>query len=126
GLRVEFSSSSVRVSPDGTRFSEWFLIDMDCASYQLTTRLNQAIASVQALFFSLRNGKFQGLPALKSWQLADASYASYDAEWTWMGSYATWVAAMGVFLYPENLLQPLLRPPIPTGQGQTPPPSPLP
>jgi hypothetical protein len=123
GLRIEFSSSNIRVSPDGTRFSEWFLIDMDCASYQLTTRLNQAIESVQALFFSLRNGKFQDLPALKSWQLADPSY---DAEWTWMGSYATWAAAMGVFLYPENLLQPLLRPPIPTAQGQTPPPSPLP
>jgi hypothetical protein len=33
---------------------------------------------------------------------------------------------MGVFLYPENLLLPLLRPPIPTPPGQTPPPSPLP
>jgi hypothetical protein len=108
GLRVEFPSSSIKVSPDGTRFSEWFLIDMDCASYQVTTRLNQAIESLQALFFSLRNGKFQDLPALKSWQLADPDY---DAEWTWMGSYATWGAAMGVFLYPENLLLPLLRPP---------------
>ena len=120
GLRVEFPSSSVRVSPDGTRFSEWFLIDMDCASYQMTTRLNQAIEFVQALFFSLRNGKFQDLPALQSWQLVDPAY---DAEWTWMGSYANWVAAMGVFLYPENLLLPLLRPPMPpTPPGQTPPP----
>jgi hypothetical protein len=123
GLRVEFPSSSIKVSPDGTRFSEWFLIDMDCASYQVTTRLNQAIESVQALFFSLRNGKFQELPALSSWQLTDDAY---DAEWRWMGSYATWTAAMGVFLYPENLLLPLLRPPIPTPPGQTPPPSPLP
>jgi hypothetical protein len=124
GLRVEFPSSSIKVSPDGTRFSEWFLIDMGCASYQVTTRLNQAIESVQALFFSLRNGKFQDLPALQSWQLADPAY---DGEWTWMGSYATWVAAMGAFLYPENLLLPLLRPPMPpTPQGQTPPPSPLP
>jgi len=124
GLRVEFPSSSIKVSPDGTRFSEWFLIDMGCASYQVTTRLNQAIESVQALFFSLRNGKFQELPALQWWQLADPAY---DAEWTWMGSYATWVAAMAAFLYPENLLLPLLRPPMPpTPQGQTPPPSPLP
>src|SRR5262249_22306794 len=121
GLRVEFPSSSIKVSPDGTRFSEWFLIDMDCASYQVTTRLNQALESVQALFFSLRNGKFQDLPALKSWQLADPAF---DAEWTWMGSYATWAAAMAVFLYPENLLLPLLRPPTPP--GQTPPSSPSP
>src|SRR5207244_824165 len=40
---------------------------------------------------------------------------------------ATWVAAMGVFLYPENLLLPLLRPPMPpTPPGQTPPPVPSP
>jgi Tc toxin complex TcA C-terminal TcB-binding domain len=126
GLRVEFASSSIKVSPDGTRFSEWFLIDMDCASYQVTTRLNQAIESLQALFFSLRNGKFQELPALESWQLVDPAY---DAEWTWMGSYANWVAAMGVFLYPENLLLPLLRLPMPQmpppPSGQTPPPPPF-
>jgi hypothetical protein len=112
GLRVEFPSSSIRVSPQGNKFTEWFLIDMDCGSYQVTTRLNQATETLQALFFSLRTGKFQDLPPLKTWQLTDI--ADYDAEWVWMGSYGTWVAAMGVFLYPENLLLPLLRPPIPS------------
>jgi len=33
----------------------------------------------------------------------------FDAEWTWMGSYATWRAAIMVLLYPENLLDPTLR-----------------
>jgi hypothetical protein len=34
---------------------------------------------------------------------------AFDAEWTWMGSYATWRAAILVFLYPENILDPALR-----------------
>jgi Tc toxin complex TcA C-terminal TcB-binding domain len=33
----------------------------------------------------------------------------FDAEWTWMGSYATWRAAILVFLHPENILDPALR-----------------
>ena len=33
----------------------------------------------------------------------------FDAEWTWMGSYATWRAAILVLLFPENLLDPTLR-----------------
>jgi hypothetical protein len=32
----------------------------------------------------------------------------FDEEWKWIGSYATWRAAMFVFLYPENILQPSL------------------
>ena len=33
----------------------------------------------------------------------------FDEEWKWIGSYATWRAAMFVFLYPENLLLPNLK-----------------
>ena len=32
----------------------------------------------------------------------------FDEEWQWIGSYATWRAAMFVYLYPENILQPSL------------------
>src|SRR5262249_52995969 len=35
----------------------------------------------------------------------------FDSEWKWMGSYATWRAAMFVFLYPENIAHPSLRRP---------------
>lgn len=34
---------------------------------------------------------------------------NFDEEWKWMGSYATWRAAMFVFLYPENILHPSLK-----------------
>jgi hypothetical protein len=35
----------------------------------------------------------------------------FDEEWKWMGSYASWRAAMFVFLYPENILHPSLHRP---------------
>ena len=34
----------------------------------------------------------------------------FDAEWPWIGSYATWRSAMFVRLYPDNLLLPSLAP----------------
>jgi hypothetical protein len=34
----------------------------------------------------------------------------FDAEWQWIGSYATWRSAMFVRLYPDNLLLPSLAP----------------
>lgn len=36
-----------------------------------------------------------------------------------MGSHAAWRSAMGVFLFPENFLQPASRPPVPAVPGQT-------
>ena len=35
--------------------------------------------------------------------------SGFDAAWRWLGSYATWRAAMRVYLYPENALRPTLR-----------------
>jgi hypothetical protein len=39
------------------------------------------------------------------------SASNFSEDWKWLGSYATWRAAMLVFLYPENLLLPNLRSP---------------
>src|SRR5690242_10933840 len=36
--------------------------------------------------------------------------SNFDQEWQWMGSYGGWSSAMGVFLFPENFLQPAMRP----------------
>ena len=46
-------------------------------------------------------------PARGNFQLVEG--AEFDADWQWMGSYATWRAAIFVLLYPENLLVPNLR-----------------
>jgi hypothetical protein len=80
------------------------LIDAETDGCRLTTRVSTAITTLQDLLRSLR----LGLLAEAYPQLAlDAD--EFDAEWTWIGGYANWRAAMFVFLYPENLLVPSLR-----------------
>lgn len=75
-------------------------IDVQAGACQTTTRVAQAIETIQGVLFGARNGLLQG-------QTLDAPY--FDEEWKWIGSYATWRAAMQVFLYPENALRPTLR-----------------
>jgi len=81
-----------------------FLIDAKTGGCQQTTRIAQAIETLQTLLFSLRTG-----------QLADTRPEltlrddDFDEKWQWLGSYAYWRAATFVFLYPENVLLPHLR-----------------
>ena len=80
------------------------LIDARAGGCQKTTRISQAIETIQGLLWSVRTGQtrdtLQGI-------ILDAD--DFDKEWEWIGSYATWRAAMFVFLYPENILLPSLR-----------------
>ena len=69
-----------------------------------TTRITQAIETFQIILWSVRMGTLADMyPDLK------LVAPDFDEEWKWIGSYATWRAAMFVFLYPENLLLPSLR-----------------
>jgi hypothetical protein len=84
--------------------TSYLLIDAKASGSQKTTRVGQAIETLQNLLSSLRTGQLDNIyPQLK---LADDDF---DAVWEWIGSYATWRAAMTVFMYPENLLDPSLR-----------------
>ena len=71
-----------------------------------TTRIAQAIESLQGLLFSIRIGQLNDTHTD-----LDLLSDDFDEEWKWLGSYATWRAAMMVFLYPENVLDPSLRQP---------------
>jgi hypothetical protein len=64
----------------------------------------QAIETIQMLFFMVRTA---GWPLAEKFRLNEGD--EFDADWQWMGSYATWRAAIFVLLYPENLLIPNLR-----------------
>src|SRR6185369_537597 len=81
------------------------LIDASMSGCAMTMRVGQAMESLQGLLYGLRTGK-----ADVPWQLGPATAPDFDEDWTWLGSYATWRAAMFVFLYPENILLPVLRP----------------
>lgn len=97
--------------------AEWLtqklLIDLQAGNCQTTTRVEQAVESLQTLLSAARTAL--GAEQLPGLALAVAA-ADFDQKWQWLGSYATWRSAMLVFLYPETLLAPTLRP----RQWQTP------
>lgn len=83
--------------------SDQLLIDCRTDACQKTTRISQAITTLQNLIFSLRTGQ------LEQSELDLTDDEQFDEEWKWIGSYETWKAAVGVFLYPENILLPSLK-----------------
>ena len=84
--------------------SERLLIDMTNSGCKMTTRTSQAIVTLQLLLWSLRTGRLKA-----AWPALSLDADEFDEEWKWLGTYATWRAAMMVFLYPENILLPKLR-----------------
>ena len=76
-----------------------FLIDVDMSACMATSRIKQAISSVQ-LFVQ------RSLLNLET----EVSPAHIDSEkWKWQKSYRVWEANRKVFLYPENWIEPELR-----------------
>lgn len=81
-----------------------YLIDTKAGGCMLTTRVSQAIETLQGLLWGIRTNQLRdSLPKLT---LDDDDF---DEKWTWIGSYASWRSAMFVFIYPENVLLPTLR-----------------
>ena len=75
------------------------LIDVEMAPCMLTSRIKQAISSVQLFvqraFLNLEDG-------------IELTREDRD-QWEWMKNYRVWEAARKVFLYPENWIEPELR-----------------
>ena len=85
---------------DANALYGYFLIDVEMDSCMLTSRLKQAIASVQ--LFVQRCLLNLEAPTIAPKQI-DAS------QWKWMRNYRVWEANRKVFLYPENWIEPELR-----------------
>jgi len=85
----------------------YFLIDVEMDACMLTSRLKQAIASVQ-LFVQRCLLNLESLKKIKPEQIILPS--AIDAkQWEWMKNYRVWEANRKVFLYPENWIEPELR-----------------
>ena len=83
----------------GFDFLGHFLIDVEMSSCMLTSRIKQAISSIQ-LFIQ------RCLLDLER----DVSPDRIDTEqWEWMRNYRIWEANRKVLLYPENWIEPELR-----------------
>lgn len=91
------------------RLTQELGIDCNSSGRQKTTRVHQALETLQDVLFSLRTGRFKTMPPVlgtanpaANWVLAldpakPYGEADFDEEWRWMGAYATWHAAMRVF-----------------------------
>jgi hypothetical protein len=88
---------------DANALSQKLQIDIQTSGYQKITRVHQAIQTLQDILIDLQMGALA-----IGWE--QGSPVDFDEEMQWMGSYAAWQAAMQVFLYPENVLLPTLRP----------------
>lgn len=92
--------------------SERLFIETKGTGWRLTTRMQQAIETLQALVFSLRTQRFAEDHPAKQWsRINNESENEFDDDWQMAGSYETWRAASLLFYYPENLLLPTLRQP---------------
>lgn len=69
-----------------------------------TTRVSQAITTIQQLITAVRTGLLKDTHPELTLHTTD-----FSEEWKWLGTYKSWRAAMMVFLYPENILDPSLR-----------------
>jgi hypothetical protein len=84
---------------DGNELFGRLLVDAEVCSCQLTSRLKQAIGSVQTFVQRALLGLLPDVPLS----------AEAANEWVWRKNYRLWEANRRVFLYPENWLDPELR-----------------
>jgi hypothetical protein len=75
-----------------------FLIDVDMDPCMMTSRIKQALSSIQ-LFVQ------RCLLNLENVELSEAA----AEQWEWMKNYRVWEASRKIFLYPENWIEPDLR-----------------
>ena len=87
---------------DAAGMYEYFLIDVEMSSCQLTSRIKQANSSVQLFvqrcLLNLERDVAANVQVDKKW-----------SEWKWMKNYRVWEANRKIFLYPENWIEPDLR-----------------
>lgn len=85
---------------DANGLHDFLLLDVEMGATQLTTRMAQAIYSVQ-LF--VQRCLLNLEPAVRT------SDSALWQQWDWMQQYRVWEANQKVFLYPENYFEPDLR-----------------
>ncbi len=94
---------------DSNDLLKYYLIDVEMGACQLTSRIKQAISSVQMFvqrcLLGLEQPHVEVSRAAQQDSVSDNSWR----QWKWMKSYRVWEANRKVFLYPENWIEPELR-----------------
>lgn len=95
-------------TPD--RLYQFFLIDVSVDAAQTTSRIVQGLASIQQFVQRCLLDLEQGLDSTFA-DFPAVSPTSFDPQrWSWMKNYRVWEANRRVFLFPENYIEPELRP----------------
>ncbi|WP_030322685.1 neuraminidase-like domain-containing protein [Streptomyces sp. NRRL B-3229] len=89
----------------GEEMSARFFLDVLAGGALRTTRIRQAIESVQSLLSAKRSGELPANHPAAPWIL---NGPAFSAAWTWMGQKESWQAATQAFLFPERHLDPAL------------------
>ncbi len=84
--------------------SNTLLINTFESGCRKTTRVAQAIETMQLLVWGIINRQIEDFKFAIPAENQDA----FEAAWHWLQSYASWRSAVFVYLYPENILLPLL------------------
>jgi hypothetical protein len=91
-----------------TDLISYFLLDVEMGADQLTSRIKQAISSVQMFvqrcMLNLEQPWVEVIPVSK-----DAAEPNSWGQWEYMKNYRVWQAARKILLYPENWIEPELR-----------------
>lgn len=94
---------------DSNDLLSYFLIDVEMSACQLTSRIKQAISSVQMYVDRCLMNLEAPFVVITTEERADAVSLDSWRQWRWMKSYRMWEANRKVFLYPENWIEPELR-----------------
>jgi Tc toxin complex TcA C-terminal TcB-binding domain len=95
----------------GEQLSARFFVDMLAGGSLRTTRIRQAIESVQSLLLAKRSGELAADHPASGWTITDVT--AFSNAWVWMGEWGSWRSATQAFLFPERHLDPApLVPPL--------------
>jgi hypothetical protein len=103
-LTAQRDGSGNLIYPDADSLFNYFLIDVQMSSCQVTSRVVQAYIAVQ--IFVERCLMNLEAPAV----VVDLTKDDTWSQWEWMSRYRIWEANREVFLYPENWLIESQRP----------------
>ena len=94
---------------DPNSLFKYFLIDTEMSSCQLTSRIKQALSSVQLFIQRCFLNLESRYVVVTQDEKDDKSSPNAWSQWKWMKNYRIWEANRKIFFYPENWLEPELR-----------------
>ena len=122
-LRDALVSDLAAIAPPGSdvgeQLSARFFVDVLAGGTLRTTRIRQAVESVQSLLLAKRSGELAADHPAAGWTITDLT--AFSNTWVWLGEWRSWRSATQAFLFPERHLDPtLLVPPTSSGVQATP------